>query len=87
LHLARFPGTPWLGMLLEASMASAFPMYWIFRDGDGRWSWKFAVSANEPAAESSKRYATRQECAAAIKLLSKTNNATVFASLESLEAL
>ena len=65
-------------------MASAFPMYWIFRDGEGRWTWKFAVSSQQPTAESCKRYSSRQECAAAIKLLARTNSATVFASLDGL---
>jgi uncharacterized protein YegP (UPF0339 family) len=68
----------------EAIMASSFPMYWIYREKDGRWSWKFAQSPQDTAAESSKRYATRRECADAIRMLRKTGNATLFASLEGL---
>jgi hypothetical protein len=35
-------------------------------------------------AESSKRYATRRECADAIRMLRATGSATLFASLEGL---
>jgi uncharacterized protein YegP (UPF0339 family) len=65
-------------------MATAFPMYWIYRERDGRWSWKFALSPQEPTAESCKRYGSRQECASAIKLLINTSSATVYATLEGL---
>ena len=66
-------------------MPSAFPAYWILRDDQGQWTWKFAQTDGDFAAASSRGYASRQECAQAIKQLKGATSVAVFSTLEDME--